>query len=156
QYTLGCFLRVVKQCVRSRARNEPAVVCVITIGENLARDLQTMSLARAGKLALVRREQDQFRIDRFDGACDRVGEIRIPYRHVVQGAVWLDVVRVDIQSGSDRLKNPELISHGVEHFFGGYRQLLASEILAIEKTRMRSDSDFMPLRRGNGGVHRIG
>src|SRR6266487_6676585 len=115
-----------------------------------------MSLARTGKLALVRREQDQFRIDRFDGAHDCVGEIRIPYSHVVQGAVRFDVIRSHIQRGGDRLKNSKLISHGVEHFFGGYRQLLAPESFAIEKTRMRSDSYSLLLRRGNGGVHRIG
>ena len=54
------------------------------------------------------------------------------------------------------MKNSKLISHRVEHFSGGYRQLLASEILAIEKTRMRSDSYSLLLRRGNRGVHRIG
>src|SRR5882757_249021 len=115
-----------------------------------------MSLARTGKLAFVRREQDQFRIDRFDGARDCVGEIRIPYSHVVQGTVRFDVIRLHIQCGGDRLKNSKLICHRAEHFFGGYRQLLASEILAIEKTRMRSDSYSLVLRRGNGGVHRIG
>src|SRR5947207_5196413 len=115
-----------------------------------------MSLARTGKLAFVRREQDQFRIDRFDGARDCVGEIRIPYRHVVQGAVRFDVIWLHIQCGGDRLKNSKLISHRVEHFFGGYRQLLAPEILAIEKTWMRSDGNSLVVRRGNGGVHRIG
>ena len=68
----------------------------------------------------------------------------------------LHVIRLHIQCGGDRLKNSKLICHRVEHFFGGYRQLLASEILAIEKTRMRSDSYSLLLRRGNGGVHRIG
>src|SRR6266404_7620801 len=115
-----------------------------------------MSLASTGKLAFVRREQDQFRIDRFDGARDCVSEVRIAYRHVVQGAVRFDMIRMHIQCGRDRLKNSKLICHGVEHFFGGHRQLLASEILAIEKTRMRSDSNSLLLRRGNGGVHRIG
>src|SRR6476661_6785937 len=115
-----------------------------------------MSLTRTGKLALVRREQDQFWIDRFDGARDCVGEIRITYGHVVQGAVRLHMIRLHIQRGSDRLKNSKLICHRVEHFFGGHRQLLASEILAIEKTWMRSDSYSLLLRRGNSGVHRFG
>src|SRR5882757_4442631 len=115
-----------------------------------------MRLARTRKLAFVRREQDQFRIDRFDGARDCVSEVRIAYRHVVQGAVRFDMIRMHIQCGGDRLKNSKLIYHRAEHFFGGYRQLLASEILAIEKTRMRSDSYSLLLRRGNGGVHRIG
>src|SRR5215216_6130926 len=107
-----------------------------------------MSLARTGKLALVWSKQDQFRIDRFDGARDCIGEVRIVYRHVVQRAVRLHVIRFHIECGGDRLKNPKLISHGVEHFFGGYRQLLTSEILAIEKTRMRSDSYSLLLRGG--------
>src|SRR6267378_5697510 len=115
-----------------------------------------MSLARTRKLAFVRREQDQFRIDRFDSARDCVGQIRIAYGHVVQRAVRLHMVRLHIQCGGDRLKNSKLICHPVEHFFGRHRQLLASEILAIEKTRMRSDSYSLLLRRGNGGVHRIG
>src|SRR5215470_2301186 len=108
-----------------------------------------MSLAGTRKLAFVRREEDQFRIDRFDGARDRIGKFRIAHRHVVQRAVRLDVVRPHIQRGGDRLKNSELISHGVEDFLGGYRQLLASEILAIKKTRMRSDSYSVFRRRGN-------
>jgi hypothetical protein len=60
-----------------------------------------------------------------------------------------------IQCGGDRLKNSKLISHRVEHFLGGYRQLLASEVFAIEKARVRSDGDSMLRRRKNGGVHRI-
>src|SRR6186997_3672552 len=112
-----------------------------------------MSLARAGKLALVRGEQDQFPIDRCDGSRDCVGEFQVAYRHVVQGAVRLDVIRLRIQRRGDRLKNSNLIGHAVEHFFGGYAQLLASEILAVEKTWMRSDSYSLLLCRGNGGVH---
>src|SRR5437762_10079797 len=108
-----------------------------------------MSLARTGKLAFVRREQDQFRIDRFDGARDCVGEIRSAHGHVIERAVRFDVIRLHIQCGGDRLKNSKLICHRVEHFFCGYRQLLASEILAIEKTRMRSDSYWLLTRRGN-------
>src|SRR5438874_11076664 len=108
-----------------------------------------MSLARTSKLALVRREQDQFQIDRFDGARDCVGEIRIAYGHVVQGTVRFDVIRLHIQCGGDRLKNSKLICHRAEHFFDGYCQLLASEILAIEKTRMCSDSYSLLFRRGN-------
>src|SRR6516225_2052188 len=115
-----------------------------------------MSLARASKVAPVRCEQDQFWIDRFDGPRDCVGEFQVAYRHVIQGAVRLDVIRLHIQRRGDRLKNSKLIGHAVKHLFGGYRQLLASEILAIEKTWMRSDSYSLLLRRGNGGVHRIG
>src|SRR5215831_11359383 len=115
-----------------------------------------MSLACAGKLALVRCEQDQFRIDRFDGPRDCVGEFQVTYRHVVQGAVRLDVIRLHIQRGGNRLKNSNLIGYAVEDFFGGYVQLLASEIFAIEKTWMRSDSYSALLCRGNGGVHGIG
>jgi hypothetical protein len=53
------------------------------------------------------------------------------------------------------LKYSELVSHGIEHFFVGHLQFLASEIFAIEKARMRSDSDSMLRRRKNGGVNRI-
>jgi hypothetical protein len=55
----------------------------------------------------------------------------------------------------DGLKNAELISHGIEHFFVRHIQFLASEIFTIEKTRMRSDSDSPLHRRGDRGVHRI-
>src|SRR5262245_39200781 len=99
-----------------------------------------MSLAGTGKLAFVRREKYQFRINRFDRARNCVGEVRVANGHIVQGAVRLDVIRLHVQRRSDRLKNSELISHGIEHFFNGDRQLLASEILTIEKTWMRPDS----------------
>src|SRR6266576_2417028 len=115
-----------------------------------------MSLACTSKLALVRREQDQFRIYRFDGVRDCVGQIRNAYGDVVQGAERLDVIRLTIQCGNERTKNSTLLRHRIEHFFGGHRQFLASKILAIEKTRMRSDSYSLLLRLGNGGVHRIG
>jgi len=57
-----------------------------------------MSLARTGKLALVRRETGSIS-DRSmsNGARDCVGEIHIPYGHVVQGAVRFDVIRLHIQ-----------------------------------------------------------
>ena len=66
------------------------------------------------------------------------------------------VIRSHADGGGDRLKNSELISHGVEYFFVTYLQFLASKIFAIEKTWMRSDSDAVLLRRTNCGVHRIG
>ena len=47
-----------KQCIWSGARNQPSVIQVITIGENFARDLQSMRLACTSKLAFVRREQN--------------------------------------------------------------------------------------------------
>src|SRR4030095_5416585 len=84
------------------------------------------------------------------------GALQVSYRQVIQGAVRLDVIRLYIQCRGDRLKNSKLISHRIENFFRRYRQLLASEILAIEKTWMRSDRYSLLLRRGNGGVHRIG
>ena len=54
------------------------------------------------------------------------------------------------------MKNSQLISYSVEHFLITYLQFLASEIFAIEKTWMRSDSDSVVLRRRNRSVHRIG
>src|SRR6266404_6042575 len=36
---LGSFFRIMEQCIRSRARNQPSVIQVIAIGENFARDL---------------------------------------------------------------------------------------------------------------------
>src|SRR6476619_1774384 len=99
-----------------------------------------MSFARMNKLAFVGSEQDQFRIDRFNGARNCIGEFPIPHGHVIKRAMRLHMIRLHIQGRSDRLKNSKLISHGVEHFFVRYRQLLTSKILAIEKARMRSDS----------------
>src|SRR5438046_10122287 len=66
------------------------------------------------------------------------------------------MVGLHIKGRSDRLKNSELIGHGIKHFLVRYLQFLATEILAIEKTRMRSDS--YPVRFGdrNCGVHCIG
>ena len=80
----------------------------------------------------------------------------VAHCHVVECTVRLDVVRLHVQCGGDRLKNSELISHSIEHFLVAYLQFLASEIFAIEKTRMRSDSDSVLLRRGNCSMHRIG
>ena len=68
----------------------------------------------------------------------------------------LYVIGSHIQRAGDRLENSKLIGDRLEHFFVGYRHFLASEILAIEKTRVRSDSNVMLLGRGNGSVHRIG
>src|SRR5437762_4236976 len=66
------------------------------------------------------------------------------------------MVGLHIKGRSDRLKNSELIGHGIKHFLVRYLQFLATKILAIEKTRMRSDS--YPVRFGdrNCGVHCIG
>jgi hypothetical protein len=58
QNTFGGFFWIVQQRVRSRSRNKPAVVQVIAVCENFARDSQTMRLAGAGKLAVVRREKN--------------------------------------------------------------------------------------------------
>src|SRR6476619_8477527 len=99
-----------------------------------------MSFAGMSKLAFFWREQDQFGIYRFDGARNCIGEFPTPHGHVIERAMRLHMIRLHMQGRSDRLKNSKLIGHGVEHFFVRYRQLLTSEILAIEKTRMRSDS----------------
>ena len=58
QNALGGLFWIAKQCIRSRAWNQPSVIQVITIAKNFARDLQTMRLAGAGKLGVVRREQN--------------------------------------------------------------------------------------------------
>jgi hypothetical protein len=145
-----------EQSIRSRARNQPAVIQVISIGENFARGLQVMSLAGARKLALVRRKQDQLRIDRCDGASDCIGEFCVADGHVIERAVRLHMVRSHIQCGGDRLKNSELISYRVEHFLIRYFEFLASEIFAIKKTRMRADRDSVLFSMGNRGVHGIG
>ena len=68
----------------------------------------------------------------------------------------LDVVGSHIECGGDRLKNSELISHGIEHFFVRHLQFLASEIFAVEKTGMGSDSNAVLLGRTNCGMHGIG
>ena len=115
-----------------------------------------MRFAGASKLTLVRREQDQFRIDRFDGTSDCIGEFGIAHRHVIKCAVRLDVIGSHIQRRGEGPEDSKLIGDGVEHFFVGYYQLLASEILAIEKARMRSNSNSMGFGRRNGGVHCIG
>jgi len=58
QDALGSFFWIAKQSIGPRAWNQPSVIQVITIAKNFARDLQTMRLAGAGKLGVVRREQN--------------------------------------------------------------------------------------------------
>ena len=58
QDALRSFFWIAEQCVRPRARNEPAVVQVIAISENFACELQTMRLAGAGELAVIRCKQN--------------------------------------------------------------------------------------------------
>src|SRR6266568_6745890 len=115
-----------------------------------------MCLACTSKFTAVRREQDQLRIDRRDCARNHVGQLRIAHGHVVKRSMRFDVVRSHIKCGGDRLKNSELISHGVEYFFVAYLLFLASKIFAVEKTWMRSNSDPVLLRRTNCGVHCVG
>src|SRR5262245_12824626 len=66
------------------------------------------------------------------------------------------VLRSNIESGGDRLKDPELISQGIEHFLVTHLQLFASKIFAIEKTWMRSNRDAVLPGRTNCGMHRVG
>src|SRR5256886_13191442 len=100
-----------------------------------------MRLACARQLALVRSKQNELWIDRFDGARDSIGQFLVAHGHVIKSTVRFDVVRLHAHGGSNRLKNAELISDGVEYFQSTYFQFFTSEILAIEKTWMRSDGD---------------
>src|ERR1051326_6437916 len=58
QDALGSLFRIVKQRIRAAARNKPAGIQVIAIGEKFSRDLQTLRFACASKLALVRCKQN--------------------------------------------------------------------------------------------------
>src|SRR5947208_11558652 len=130
-----------QQRVRSRARNERAVDQVISVRENFTRDLQTLRLAGTREGAVFGRKQNQFGIDRFRGARDRIGQVLIACRHVVECAVWFDMVWSYSGGRGDRLKNAELIDYCVKDVFGGHFQFLATEIFPIEKTRMRSNGN---------------
>src|SRR5207237_7045924 len=92
---------------------------------------------------------------RFDGPRNSSSQFLVAHDHVIKSAVRFDVVRLHAYAGSNRLKNAELISDGVEYFRSTYLQFFTSEILAIEKTWMRSDGDSVVLRGRNCGVHRI-
>src|SRR5947208_16710305 len=68
----------------------------------------------------------------------------------------LYVIGSHTERGRNRLKYSKLISHRIEHFLVGHLQFLASEVFAIEKTRMLSNSYSMLHRRRNGIVHCVG
>src|SRR5207249_1470625 len=51
-------ITIIVASIGPRAWNQPSVIQVITIAKNFARDSQTMRLAGAGKLGVVRREQN--------------------------------------------------------------------------------------------------
>src|SRR5438034_3926813 len=63
------------------------------------------------------------------------------------------VIRTDTERLGDRLENAELIGHCVKYLIRHDRQFFATEILAIEKARMRTNGDAVIARCWNRLTH---
>ena len=90
-----------------------------------------MSFARTGQLALIGREQDQFGIDRFDGARNCIGEIRIAY-----GGCGPNIIR--LKKTEAALSGKPLNEEEIE----AASELARSEITPISDVRGSSDYRF--------------
>ena len=77
------------------------------------RDREPGGLPRANQLRRRQPEEDERRIERTDGARDRVGERAIPRRHVVERAVRLDVPEPHAFAVRDRRQRADLIEDQV-------------------------------------------
>ncbi len=134
-------------------RRQRAVRLVRAIRESFRRDREPRGLPRANQLRRRQPEEDERRIERADGARDRVGERAIPRRHVVERAVRLDVPQPHPFAVRDRRQRADLIEDQVLGVLRGDADLAPAEPGQIRKPGMRADRHPRVARQPHGPPH---
>src|SRR5215467_2821536 len=98
-----------KQRIRSRARDQPAVIEVIAIGEDFARNLQSDLFPCALHGAVRWCKQDQGRIDCEDRMGNGLGQFFVAHSHVVKRAMRLYMLRPSASGDREGMESADLI-----------------------------------------------
>jgi hypothetical protein len=112
-----------------------------------------VALRRLERLRPRQSEQRERRIDGGDGPRDRVGEIQVARRHVVQRAVWLHVREPNALRSSNGGQSANLIRDEIFHFAWCRFHLTATEPDEIRKSRMSSNRRSMFTRQRDRSSH---
>src|SRR5438477_5502488 len=135
------FNWIMKQRVRSSARDKRTVRHVVSIRENLSRRLEFQFDRGNLQGAAGWNEEDEPRIDGEHGVSNGMGQCLIARRHIIKSAVRFNVVHLAARSCTKRFKSTNLISHEGENVRGAYFPFDATKTLAIGKTGMGADSN---------------
>jgi len=147
------FLWIVQQCVRSRARNQPAVIQEFRSAK-ISRAICSRAFRRREQARSYRSKQNQFEsTDAIARAITSANcSSRRPY-YKARRAALRDSVAHRAQRRWLEKYQADTLRH--RHFFLRHFQFLASEILRSKKLGCAPTATPMLHGRRNGGVHRI-
>ena len=112
--------------------------------------MQPQLLRRLKQLGPGRGEQNCTLIHGPHPMADGIGELRVAHRHIIEGAMRLNVIHLQARCRAQRLKSANLIGDQRVNFLSANLDFSASEILAIIETRMRSHRHSFFFRHANG------
>ena len=139
-----------QQRVRLCSGNERAVAIVVAVRENLGRDLQPQFFRRLKQLGPSGREQDCASINGEHPVRDRIGQFTITHRHIIEGAVRLDMVHLHPRRGAKGLKGPDLIGNERVSLRRTHLHFSSPKIFSIVETWVRPYCDTFLFCRANG------
>ena len=124
---LAQHLGIVDDRPGQRPRRQRAVGLVGAVGERLACEGEAGLPRRPLESRGGRTEQNQRGVERDHRAGNRRGPGRLPRRHVIEGAVRLDVLQLDPFRGGHAGHGRNLKEHEVFQLVGRYAHLAAAE-----------------------------